>query len=162
MAERAVDTVERLAALDGSRVGRRTRWVLDNAEAGRGSRLLTVRRAASWTLCSLQSVTRNVKQEEPREGNRERQDEQEACDGPHGDPPHLSRSLTQSTSRDARLPHRPTSSTWPTCPQLALMVWRRRAIVSISPTRKSTTRSNGSNPKAAATEGRRFEFALMS
>ncbi len=29
-------------------------------------------------------------------------------------------------------------------------------------TRKSTTRSNGSNPNAAATDGRRFEFALMS
>ena len=30
------------------------------------------------------------------------------------------------------------------------------------PARKSTTRSNGSKPKAAATDGRRFELALMS
>ena len=29
-------------------------------------------------------------------------------------------------------------------------------------TRKSTTRSNGSKPYAAATDGRRFELALMS
>jgi hypothetical protein len=29
-------------------------------------------------------------------------------------------------------------------------------------TRKSTTRSNGSKPNAAATDGRRFELALMS
>jgi hypothetical protein len=38
----------------------------------------------------------------------------------------------------------------------------RGGVRSNSRSRKSTTRSNGSKPKAAATDGRRFELALMS